>query len=52
MQHISTFKRIEFKAKSKKPIELIRFFCLVTMTKNIYLKMDKVGYQIFINKTY
>ena len=26
MQHISTFKRIEFKAKSKKPIELIRFF--------------------------
>ena len=31
------------------PIELIKFLCLVTMTRDIYLKMDKVGYHIFIN---
>ena len=30
-------------------IELTKFLCLVTMTKNIYLKMDKVGCHIFIN---
>ena len=29
-------------------IELIKFLRLVTMTKNIYLKMDAVGSLIFI----
>ena len=30
-------------------IELIKFLCLVTMIKNVYLRMDTVGSHIFIN---
>ena len=30
-------------------MELIKFLCLVTMTQNLYLKMDTLVYYIFIN---
>ena len=51
MHHIWTIKWIEFKIKViiLEPIELLKFIFLVTVAKNIYLKMDTLGYHIFIN---
>lgn len=43
--------RIQGKIKETYRINKV-FFVLLRWQKNIYLKMDKVGYQIFINKTY
>ena len=48
--HILDMKWTEFKGKIKKKdrIELMKFLCLVAMTKDIYLKIDVVDYRIFI----
>ena len=51
-------KLMKFWAKFliQKPIELIKFCSLVTMTKNVYLKIDTVGttflkiYLLFMRK--
>ena len=41
--------KIQSKDQKIDRIELIKFLCLLTMIKNIYLRVGIVGYHIFIN---
>ena len=51
IDHIWDVKGSEFKAKIiiQNRIELVKFLYVLTMTKNMYLKIDSVSYHIFIN---
>ena len=41
--------RVQSKDQNIVRIELLKFLCLCTMIRNIYLKIDITGYHVFIN---
>ena len=51
IDHIEDIKWTKFKAKIIiwDCIELINILCLLAIIKTLYLKVDVVGYQVFIN---